>query len=171
MTSVQLLPITPALQAALDAPDEFERTFHVHLGAHLDFVRAVVTQTEAHRARVGAPPEWGGFLAIDPESQRIVGVCGYKGAPGADAGVEIAYGTIPEFERRGWAGRMAAALVHRAVDSGRVRVLHAHTLPEPNASTRTLARLGFVCTGTVIDDPEDGPVWHWERPADAGVAP
>ena len=78
-------------------------------------------------------------------------------------GVEIAYFTFPEFERLGYGGAMADALVRQAIGSGAVRVVHAHTLPEPNASTRILTRLGFTCTGTVIDDPADGPVWHWER--------
>ena len=163
MPSVQLLTITPALQASLDTPDVFERLHDARLGPHLDFVRDTVAQNEAYRATTGAPPEWGGHLAVDPESRRIVGVCGYKGAPRSDGGVEIAYAAVPECQGRGYGGAMAAALVRQAATSGLVRVVHAHTLPELNASARILTRLGFRCTGTVIDDPADGPVWHWER--------
>jgi RimJ/RimL family protein N-acetyltransferase len=37
----------------------------------------------------------------------------------------------------------------------------AQTLPEVNASTRVLQKLGFVHRGTVAH-PKDGPVWKWE---------
>jgi [ribosomal protein S5]-alanine N-acetyltransferase len=35
----------------------------------------------------------------------------------------------------------------------------AQTLPEDNASTRVLRKLGFVLKGSVID-PEEGTVWE-----------
>jgi RimJ/RimL family protein N-acetyltransferase len=38
----------------------------------------------------------------------------------------------------------------------------AHTLPQPNDSTRVLARCGFRHAGEVTD-PEDGLVWRWEK--------
>jgi hypothetical protein len=34
--------------------------------------------------------------------------------------------------------------------------------PERNASVRILEKLGFAHLGQVVD-PEDGPVWRWER--------
>lgn len=37
----------------------------------------------------------------------------------------------------------------------------AQTLPERNASTRILEKLGFALRGTVVH-PEDGEVWEWE---------
>ena len=46
----------------------------------------------------------------------------------------------------------------------RVKCIRAHTRPEANASTRVLAKCGFVLIGPVVD-PEDGPVWRWERNA------
>ncbi len=36
----------------------------------------------------------------------------------------------------------------------------AQTLPEENASTRVLRKLGFVLKGSVID-PGEGTVWEW----------
>src|SRR6266702_2366495 len=53
-------------------------------------------------------------------------------------------------------------VVHRAAASDIVRLVRAHTLPEENASTRVLLKCGFRHLGTVVD-PEDGPVWRWER--------
>ena len=165
MTSVQLLPITPALREALHTPDAFAHRHDARLGAAAELARAIADQNEAYRLTVGAPPEWSGHLVVDLASRLVVGTCGYKSAPRADGGIEIAYFTFPPFERQGYGGAMAGALVRQAAASDAVRVIHAHTLPERNASTRILTRLGFTCTGTVIDDPADGPVWHWERAA------
>ena len=64
----------------------------------------------------------------------------------------------------------AEGLASFAFGSGRVRVVRAHTLPEPNASTRVLAKCGFRYIGEVID-PEDGLVWRWEKhQGDTGVS-
>jgi RimJ/RimL family protein N-acetyltransferase len=162
MKTVHLLSITPALADALRTPTIFERSHGLRLGSNSELVRVVVEQNEALRRATGAPAEWGGYLAVDDETRAVIGTCAYKGPPDADAGIEIAYFTFPEFERQGYGGAMAAALLDLAVASGAVRVVRAHTLPAANASTRILARLGFTNTGTVVD-PDDGPVWRWER--------
>jgi RimJ/RimL family protein N-acetyltransferase len=75
--------------------------------------------------------------------------------------VEIAYGIDPEHQGKGYATEAAAALVKFALDNGHVRVVRAHTLPEPNASTRVLTKCGFRRIGEVIE-PDDGLVWRWE---------
>ncbi len=49
-----------------------------------------------------------------------------------------------------------------AANDPRVQLIRAHTRPEANASTRVLRKCGFVHIGEIID-PEDGPVWRWER--------
>jgi RimJ/RimL family protein N-acetyltransferase len=56
-------------------------------------------------------------------------------------------------------------MVERAFSEAEVERVVAHTLPEGNASTAVLRRLGFVQAETV-EDPEDGTVWRWvlERP-------
>lgn len=99
---------------------------------------------------------WAGYLAED--DGEFVGSCAYKTPPIAEE-VEIAYFTFPEHEGRGIATRMAQHLVDIAFANGVVRV-KAQTLPEPNASTRLLEKLGFVFTGPVMH-PEDGEVWEW----------
>ncbi|MBA3343733.1 MAG: GNAT family N-acetyltransferase [Gemmatimonadales bacterium] len=163
MKTVYLLPITPALVEALRTPPTFEGIYRLQLGAHGDLVREVVAANERMRQETGAPPEWGGHLAVDPETRSVVGTCAYKSAPDAEAGVEIAYFTFPEFERQGYGTAMASALLEQTMLSGVVRVVRAHTLPAPNASTRILERHGFTRTETVVD-PDDGPVWRWSRP-------
>jgi [ribosomal protein S5]-alanine N-acetyltransferase len=107
-----------------------------------------------------------GFVMVHGATGNVIGKCGFKGPPDADGMVEIAYGVNPEYQGKGYATEAAAALVSYALGTGQVRVVRAHTLPEPNASTRILTKCGFRQVGEVID-PEDGLVWRWERNHDA----
>jgi len=108
-----------------------------------------------------ADPWIHGFVLVHRTSGVVVGKCGFKGPPGADGTVEIAYGVAPEHQGKGYATEAAAALVSYAFSHGQVRLVRAHTLPGPNASTRVLMKCGFQRVGEVID-PEDGLVWRWE---------
>src|SRR3954454_21106686 len=101
-----------------------------------------------------------GFSMVHRDTGRTVGKCGFKGPP-ADGVVEIAYGVEPEHQGRGYATEAAEALTNFAF-ARNVNTVRAHTLPEPNASTRVLTKCGFRHLGQVID-PEVGPVWRWEK--------
>jgi ribosomal-protein-alanine N-acetyltransferase len=110
-----------------------------------------------------SPDPWiHGFALVHIASGKVVRMGGFKAPPGADGVVEIAYGVVPDYQGKGHATEAAQALVAYAFDSGQVRIVRAHTLPEPNASTRVLAKCGFSRAGEVVD-PEDGPVWRWEK--------
>lgn len=102
-----------------------------------------------------------GFVMKLRDADVVVGSCCFKGPPDSEGMVEIAYGVEPEFRGRGYATEAAAALARYAFDHPDVRVVRAHTLPEPNASTRVLTRCGFQNLGEVIE-PDDGLVWRWE---------
>lgn len=113
----------------------------------------------------GGPNPWRhGFWIIEKDTGEIVGGAGFKGVPDDNGMVEIAYGVVPSREGRGYATEAARALIHFAAKEPRVRTIRAHTRPEANASTRVLRKCGFVHIGQVVD-PEDGPVWRWERTA------
>jgi ribosomal-protein-alanine N-acetyltransferase len=151
-------------------------------------VRLIPFTLEAVRARIAAmdsaqkaqvSPDWLARLnaatSADPwvhgfeimhELDGAVGMCGFKGPPGEDGVVEIAYGVDASHQSKGYATEAARALVRYAWESGMVRVVRAHTLPEPNASTRVLTKAGFIKLGEVID-PEDGLVWRWELASEA----
>ena len=142
-------------------------------------VRAYLEQLQPHERaevspawlalldRAGSIDPWiHGFVLVDRATESVVGKCGFKGPPGADGAVEIAYGVAAEHQGKGYATEAAAALVSYAFSHGKVRVVRAHTLPEPNASTRVLTKCGFRRVGEVVD-PEDGLVWRWERNAEA----
>lgn len=141
----------------------------------LDEARAMIAaMTPSDRAQVSAdwlerlrtstsPDPWiHGFSLVHRESNAVVGTCGFTAPPSADGFVEIAYGVAPEHQGKGYATEAAQALTAYAFSSGKVRVVRAHTLPEPNASTHVLTKCGFRRIGEVID-PEDGLVWRWEK--------
>jgi [ribosomal protein S5]-alanine N-acetyltransferase len=113
-------------------------------------------------ASVPIDPWLHGFTLVHRASGNVVGKCGFKGPPDTDGVVEIAYGVDAGHRGKGYATETAEALVKYAFSHSQVRVARAHTLPEPNASTRVLTKCGFQRTGEVID-PEDGLVWRWER--------
>ena len=89
-----------------------------------------------------------------------MGACGFKSSPVAGR-VEIAYGTFPGHEGRGFATTMARELVQISRQEDTSLTVTAQTLPEENASTSILKKLGFTLVGPV-EHPEDGTVWEWE---------
>jgi RimJ/RimL family protein N-acetyltransferase len=122
------------------------------------------------RALTSADPWTLGFSLVHRDSDTVVGSAGFKGPPDADGVVEISYGVNPDHQGKGYATEAAQALTAYAFSSGQVLVVRAHTLPEPNASTRVLAKCGFRHVGEVID-PEDGLVWRWEKGVAASAEP
>ena len=166
-----LLAYTPEqLLALIEEPERFEEIAALTPADGLRgfYVSGDVSPQwlEALRAAVGQGPNpWRhGFFIIEKASGEIVGGAGFKGAPDGEGMVEIAYGVVPSREGRGYATEAARALIHFAGNDPRVKIIRAHTRPEANASTRVLAKCGFVHVGSVVD-PEDGPVWRWERSA------
>lgn len=123
-----------------------------------DFLTEVIEPTVAHYKQVGFVTPWIGYVGV--EGNHPVGVCGYKGPPN-DGRVEIAYGTAPGHEGQGIATALAAELVQIAQTTAKGLTIVAQTLPEENASTSILKKLGFRMTGTV-EHPDDGLVWEWE---------
>lgn len=123
-----------------------------------DFLRAVIDATVTHYQLVGFVPPWIGYVGVEDEIP--VGVCGFKGPP-TEGRVEIAYGTAPGHEGQGVATKLASELVTIAQSTNPELTVFAQTLPEMNASTSILNKLGFRMTCSV-NHPEDGLVWEWE---------
>ena len=115
------------------------------------------------KLRVAQGPDPREFYAVvHAESRRAIGGVGFKGAPGPDGLVEIAYGIDEPFRGQGYATEAAAALADFAFADPRVRVVCAHTLRDAVASPRVLEKCGFTHVGEVVD-PEDGLVWRFEK--------
>ena len=161
--TVELLALAAAEWQALGAdPAGFAAARGLAVGEHAEILRELGPGTAAFLERLGGGPRWGSYLATDPERRMVIGVCAYKSPPDADGAVEIAYYTFPSHEGRGYATAMAARLTALAGAVPPARTVRAHTLPERNASARIMEKLGFAHLGEVVD-PEDGPVWRWER--------
>ena len=107
--------------------------------------------------RNGYSPPWVAYLALADGA--VAGICSFKSPPAEDR-VEIAYFTFPGHEGRGIATAMACELVRIAHTRQPDLLLLAQTLPEENASTAILRRLGFAYAGTTRDD-DAGEVWEW----------
>ena len=162
-SAITLLGLEPRDFRRLAAdPGDYAAAAGVEIGPDADLIRAVAANSAAFLEARRIEDPWGSYLAIDPASRRVVGTCSFKGPPDADGGVEIAYFTFPDNEGRGIGTAMARALVEIASRHESVSRLVAHTLPARNASVRILERLGFSHTADIVD-PDDGPVWRWER--------
>jgi ribosomal-protein-alanine N-acetyltransferase len=164
---LQLIPCSPGqLLCLIEEPKQFPELagFAAADGLREFFMSGEVSpQWLARLHSASGPDPWQyGFFVVEPNKSVAVGSAGFKGPPDDHGIVEIAYAIVPACEGRGYATEAARALVVFAFASEAVRRVRAHTLPAFNASTRVLQKCGFRHTDTLVD-PEDGPVWRWER--------
>ncbi len=89
---------------------------------------------------------WGMYWMVLRHPRTLVGTVGFKGAP-ADGTVELGYGVVAEFQRRGFASETVRAFVARAFADARVHRVIAETLPELVASIGVLEKCGFRSIG------------------------
>jgi RimJ/RimL family protein N-acetyltransferase len=122
-----------------------------------DLINTVMSSTSELYSSAGYVPPWIGYLAF--EDNQYVGTCAFK-APPQDNRVEIAYFTFPDYEGKGVATRMAQSLVKIAFEAIPELTIAAQTLPEENASTNVLKKLGFQFA-VELEHPEDGKIWEW----------
>jgi len=134
------------------------------LGELPQVIRENCEATAALYRRTSFTPPWIGYLAFC--NGVVVGGGAFVGPPQQNR-VEIAYFTLPEHEGKGMASRTAAKLVWLARSTDPSVELFAKTLPESNASTTILGRLGFRHIGGVADD-DIGEAWGWLLPPPAG---
>ena len=79
-------------------------------------------------------------------SDTLIASGGFLGPP-TDGSVEIGYSVLPEYERRGYAGEMAAGLTAWALRQPGVARVTAEADAQNTPSVRLLRRLGFIETG------------------------
>ena len=123
-----------------------------------ELVTGVIEAMHQLYDRSGFQPPWLGYFAV--QDGKCVGTCAFKSPP-RDNHVEIAYLTFPDYERMGIATDMARELVSIALGAQPRILISAQTLPEHNASTAVLRKVGFSLVGEV-EHPEDGLVWEWQ---------
>jgi len=126
----------------------------------LDMPEALVANCQATAElyrRVGFSPPWIGYVAA--VENRGVGGGAFVGPP-KDGYVEIAYFTLDDEQRKGYAFQTASSLVAVARAHDPEIGITAFTLKEENASTKILRSLGFSIVG-VAQDADAGEVWEW----------
>jgi [ribosomal protein S5]-alanine N-acetyltransferase len=158
---VRLVPATVTL---LKAVDEDRTLFSELIGSPVpegwpEFPEAIGFTLEHLRKAPEADRAWSMQFFVDGATGRLVGSGGFA-TPPVERTVEIGYEVAPEFRGHGFGTAAARALVERAVASGEVDHVVAHTLPGPNGSTGVLVSLGFEHVGDQ-EDPEVGTVWEW----------
>lgn len=168
---LSLIPCSPQhLLGLIQEPQRFAELtgFPAADGLGKFFVSGEVSPEWIRRLQESTGPDpWRhGFFVVDRETRTAIGMAAFKGPADPAGMVEIAYAIVPAYEGRGYATEAARALVEFAFASDQVRVVRAHTLPTSNASTRVLQKCGFYHAEDVVD-PEDGPVWRWERLRDS----
>ncbi|MEO8575734.1 MAG: GNAT family N-acetyltransferase [Gemmatimonadales bacterium] len=164
---LHLFPQRPeCILALIEDPERYESLvgFPAAPGLREFFVSDEVSSEwlASLRTPADADPWRFGFAVVHRESRAVVGSGGFKGPPDAEGMVEIAYGIVPTFQLRGFATQVAAALTAHAMENDSVRIVRAHTMPEPNPSNSVLKKCGFSNMGEVVD-PDDGLVWRWEK--------
>ena len=92
--------------------------------------------------------DWGIFYWVTQAEPRVlVGSGGFKGGPGSGGLVEIGYGTLTEFQGRGYATEAARGLAEFALSQPGIVSVVADALPENRPSVRVLEKSGFIEIG------------------------
>jgi RimJ/RimL family protein N-acetyltransferase len=108
--------------------------------------------------------EWGTRLFLAGEPPELVGWGGYKGPP-RDGRVELGYEIAESRWGRGLATDAVRAMLAEAFADPDVSAVIAHTLPEPNASTRVLEKAGFRFVGPAVEDGLEVWLFQLDRPS------
>jgi [ribosomal protein S5]-alanine N-acetyltransferase len=154
------------LRALIRSQQEFENTAGLRvadgirdqlLSASAEFMARVETAKQSD-------PWQFGFAVVHKIDNVLIGTCGFPGPPDENGVAEIAYGIAPTYQGKGYATEAAKALIDFARKDPRVKTICAHTLAEPNASTRILEKCGFKKTADAVDPENNLPVWRWEQP-------
>ncbi len=104
---------------------------------------------------------WLPYLFVFRPDRALVGLGGFKSAPDSLRRVEIGYSVAPSYQGKGLATSAACQMIKIAFESKLVDCVYAHTLAEPNASTRVLEKCGMKKISQTVD-PDVGNVWRWE---------
>jgi ribosomal-protein-alanine N-acetyltransferase len=100
----------------------------------------------------GTDPRFAMYWVIvnEPGGAVLAGVCGFKGMP-VDGVVELGYGILPEFRRRGLATAAVRALMGIAFERPEIVTVAAETLPDLVPSIGVLDKSGFTLLGPAAE--------------------
>ncbi len=163
-----LIPATPAtLSAELVSPSALGESLGVDVAPSwppelydADAVRWTLSSLESG----ACPPDWCLYYfaeyADPPRRAILIGVGGFKGGPTDDGTVEIGYGVVPEFRRRGYAREAVDGFVGWAFEDDRVSRVIAHTLTHLAPSIAVLTSAEFTYVGPHADAGEPDAIQY-----------
>ena len=150
---LRLIPATvETLTAELDGRAAFERRLGLRVPEDWPPERYDRDATAYVLARLTDDPDprpwWLHYIVLEEEEGPVVaGLVGYKGPPDTTGTVEVGYGVLPAFRRRGIATEATRKLVARAFAHVEVRRVVAETYPTLRPSIRVLTKCGFRFVG------------------------
>ena len=87
------------------------------------------------------------LLRREQDEETLVGICQFKGRPGASGSVEIAYSILASHRNQGLATEAVARLAQWAFGHHAVKEVCAETMPYRRQSIKILEKLGFLFAG------------------------
>lgn len=87
------------------------------------------------------------LIRMNAESEKLIGICGFKGRPDDRGSVEIGYSILHQYRNRGLATEAASRLIAWAFSHKNVQEVCAETLPHLRQSIRVLEKNGLRYTG------------------------
>lgn len=146
------------LDAAVAGDDALARALgHDVVSGWVTF-REALTLTRDALALAPGSSAYGARLFVTDHPTELVGWGGFKGPPRGGV-VEVGYEIAETRRGRGLATLAARAMVAEAFADDLVTTVIAHTLPEHNASTRVLEKVGFRLDGPAQEAEE--LVWRF----------
>lgn len=100
------------------------------------------------------------FLLVRKADRRVMGVCGFKGAPTPYGSVELGYAIHEHFRSLGYMTETVMALIQWAFGHPECQRVTAETLKENFASQRVLQKAGLVLERSA----ENMLYWKIEKP-------
>ena len=117
--------------------------------------------------RVKAEPnfaEIGLILAIEKETNELIGSAGFHDFPDGTGMIEIGFGIVPERQNQGFGTELLIGMWKMICVRPDVRILRYTVSPENLPSMHIIKKLAFTKIGEQMD-PEDGLELIYERPS------
>ena len=161
---LQLIPCDlPHFEAIVSDEQQLESLLQVNLAdewlgfpAAREAMRPSYEHLKSHPEILG----WWTYLFVHKPDRTLIGLGGFKGLVNDEGMVELGYEIAPAYRHRGLATEAARGMLDYAFEHPEVKRVDAHTLPEKNASTGVLEKVGMKFVESV-EDPQDGEVWRW----------
>ena len=159
---IEIVPCSIAhLEKLIEGTDAFQSTYGLQVvHGYMPFQGALqYILNQMKDSQLWHP--WLPYLFVFRPDRALVGLGGFKSVPDSQRRIEIGYSVAPDYQSKGLATSAASQLIEIAFASKLVDCVCAHTLAEPNASTRVLEKCGMTKVSQTVD-PDVGNVWRWE---------